>query len=504
MRPKPILTKVLCKKEVPPYFTEDALPSCNNIVTRSLARRGYDPQTTHQGILMRFLTSLSILALTCAATGAQAQTATNMAALRGLVPVSTLNNTPQGQAALAADETVTGAIQQGTAQQPLLLAFPDQQAKALWDAYITFGNGDELAEGYGSKLGAAYNQLATYTSTDDGKTAQFTSVSKPIADLIIYSAKLTASDAGAGKYFFANETTDGKTPVSAAAMAIMTQAGGITDIFGKSNNDPAGPTNTEPYGDARPFQTEKTVTFYTAVDHFGVTNSNKAYLYGPVQDLQKSPSYPSGHTTYAYTESLVLAEMLPARFPQMIVRAAEYGNDRDIVGAHYAMDIIGGRTLASYDIAHLLANDPDYVGQKEGKVTIADYKAALKTARADLKKALETTCGGKIRACAKEDTSRFADPAKNAAFYESTQTYGLPVVYPATAGKVEDVAKIAPEAGYLLTAAFPHLSLKQADHILTITEGPGGGFLDNGSDFGLYSRLDLYKASLLAQGRSHA
>ena len=82
---------------------------------------------------------------------------------------------------------------------------------------------------------------------------------------------------------------------------------------------------------------------------------------------------------------------------------------------------------------------------------------------------------------------------------KSTQTYRLPVVYPAEAGKVEDVSKIAPDAGYLLTAAFPYLSLAQADHILTMTEGPGGGFLDNGSPFGLYSRLDLYKAAANAE-----
>jgi hypothetical protein len=31
----------------------------------------------------------------------------------------------------------------------------------------------------------------------------------------------------------------------------------------------------------------------------------------------------------------------------------------------------------------------------------------------------------------------------------------------------------------------------QADAILTLTEGPGDGFLDNGSAFGVYSRLDL-------------
>jgi hypothetical protein len=38
-------------------------------------------------------------------------------------------------------------------------------------------------------------------------------------------------------------------------------------------------------------------------------------------------------------------------------------------------------------------------------------------------------------------------------------------------------------------------ALEQANRILTETEGPGGGFLDDGSAFGLYSRLNLYEAA---------
>ena len=67
--------------------------------------------------------------------------------------------------------------------------------------------------------------------------------------------------------------------------------------------------------------------------------------------------------------------------------------------------------------------------------------------------------------------------------------------FPENANRLEDVNKLAPEAGYLLTTAFPYLTLEQADNILTVTEGPGGGFLDNGSAFGVYSRLDLYRAA---------
>ncbi len=68
-------------------------------------------------------------------------------------------------------------------------------------------------------------------------------------------------------------------------------------------------------------------------------------------------------------------------------------------------------------------------------------------------------------------------------------------VNPERAGRTEDIGALAPEAGNLLTAAFPALTLEQANRILTETEGPGGGFLDDGSAFGVYSRLDLYAAA---------
>jgi hypothetical protein len=108
---------------------------------------------------------------------------------------------------------------------------------------------------------------------------------------------------------------------------------------------------------------------------------------------------------------------------------------------------------------------------------------------------LQAACGKPIQDCAREDTGRLNNPDANEAFYASTQTYNLPVVYPGNANAAEDVGKLAHEAGYLLTAAFPWLTLNQADRILTETEGPGGGFLDNGSSFGIYSRLNLYAAA---------
>jgi len=420
-------------------------------------------------------------------------------ALAGLAPFAALLNTGAGRAALSANLTVTGAIQNGTSGQPALQPFPQQQLQALDDATITDANALELTDGLGTALGAAYAPLGSCTSTDDGPAWPVCTTSvATLGTLLAYTAGITERDSNAGKYAFANAST-GAPPRSADAKAALAAVHGTTDVLGKAYLRPACRTSVDPYGDSRPFQTEPQLLTFSAIDYFGKLKSNTDYLCGPIQDLRASPSFPSGHTTYGYTESLILALIVPERYAQMIVRAAEYGNGRMIVGAHYAMDVIAGRTLAEYDVAHLLAGDPAYLGQPiEDAAPIAQYGAALAAARSDLRHDLAARCARTIVACARADRSRFRNDAVNAAFYESTQTYGLPVVYAERASTREDVATLAPEAGNLLTAAFPGLSLAHADRILTDTEGPGGGFLDDGSPFGVYSRLDLYRAAIAA------
>lgn len=447
---------------------------------------------------MRFLLACALCALMTMQTGGQmggtqpagAPASPDLATLRGLAQVTTLAKTPEGKAALAGNYRVTGGIQLGTIHQHTLLPFPEQQQLALRDAFTTNGNLAELADGLGTTLGAAYIARAHYL---DAK--KFTSISPAVADVIGYATAITGSDSQAGKFFFANGTTDGKTSVSDAELAILKDVGGETDIFGKSYGLPAGSPGADPYGDSRPFQTEPSLLPIAGPDYLNVATDNTGYTRGPQQNLVESPSYPSGHTTWGYTGAVLLAVLVPERYQEMIARGAEYGNDRIIVGAHYAMDVLGGRTLALYDMAHLLANDPAYMGRKLRKAAvIGDFQAALKAARADVTKVLEAGCGETLKECAGEDIGRYNKLAADEAFYADTQTYGLAVVHANTANSVEDVAKIAPEAGYLLTAAFPGLTLAQADQILTETEGPGGGFLDDGSRFGVYSRLNLYAA----------
>jgi hypothetical protein len=427
-------------------------------------------------------------------TPAEAQTVSNLAVLKGLSPLTVLSKSANGKAALSSNYAVTGGIQTGDIRQPTLLPFAEQQQQALRDAFITDGNLAQLADGLGTTLGGAYVARAHYQDRE-----HFTNVSQAVADLIAYTNATTAPDSNSGKYFFANTTTDGKNPVSAEAMEILQKNGGSVDVFGANYGRPAGSPGADSFGDSRPFQTQPQILPIVGRDYFGVMANNAVYNRGPVMNLTDSPSFPSGHTTYGYMGSILLAVLVPQRYPQMIARASEYGNDRILMGAHYAMDVLGGRTLATYDLAHLLANDPAYIGQTlKGAPVIKDYQAAVKTAQAELAEVLKAGCGTEIQSCAKDDTGRFSDPAVNQLAYDATQTYGLPVVYPQNAGVKEDVNKLAPEAGYLLTAAFPSLTLEEANQILTATEGPGGGFLDDGSSFGVYSRLNLHAASLAA------
>ena len=445
---------------------------------------------------MTLRNSLGALAF-CALISSQApaQSAPDAATLKGLAPVTVLLNTEGGKSALGANYTVTGGIQTGAITQPTLLPFAEQQEQALQDAFITGSNLAQLADGLGTTLGSAY--VARFHYIDQKQTSK---LPQSIGDLIGYATAVSGAHSNAGKYFFANETTDGKTPVSSDEAAILKDIDGVEDIFGKAYRLPAGTAGADAYGNSRPYQTEPSVARFEGPDYLNRPSGNFVYNHGPVMNLTDSPSYPSGHTTYGYTGAVLLAVLVPERYAQMIVRGAEYGNDRVIMGSHYVMDVLGGRTLALYDMAHLLANDPAYMGLSvRGAAPIRDFQSAVKNARAELLATLQSGCGNTIEACAEQDTGRFSNAAADEAFYAATQTYNLPVVYPKNAEGLEDVEKLAPSAGYLLTQSFPSLSLEQADKILTETEGPGGGFLDNGSEFGVYSRLNLYAAARRAK-----
>jgi len=56
-------------------------------------------------------------------------------------------------------------------------------------------------------------------------------------------------------------------------------------------------------------------------------------------------SYPSGHTTMAYSMGAVLARLDPAQATAIMARAARYGESRIVCEVHFRSDITGGETL---------------------------------------------------------------------------------------------------------------------------------------------------------------
>jgi hypothetical protein len=205
--------------------------------------------TNRIGATVRVIKGISTMGLVAAAVlaahGAAAQSVTNVNALQGLVPVTTLGNTDAGRAALASNLTVTSDIQSGAANQPLLLSFPDQQQQALRDAFIT-GVAYELADGLGNKLGDAYQATVSIRGVDDCKTSDFTSMLPAVNRVISFANATSHADSDAGKYFFANETRDGTEPVSVEALAILTDVNGTTDAFGKAYDPPACTAKADP------------------------------------------------------------------------------------------------------------------------------------------------------------------------------------------------------------------------------------------------------------------
>ena len=73
--------------------------------------------------------------------------------------------------------------------------------------------------------------------------------------------------------------------------------------------------------------------------------------------LKDDSSYPSGHTTRAWTIALALVEINPERQDEILKRGFEYGESRVIVGFHFQSDVDAARTISSVLINRLSINE---------------------------------------------------------------------------------------------------------------------------------------------------
>lgn len=94
----------------------------------------------------------------------------------------------------------------------------------------------------------------------------------------------------------------------------------------------------------------------------------------PVVERPPSDSYPSGHSLWAYTTALVLADMVPERRAQLLERADQYAHNRSVGGVHYPSDIEGGK-LAGTALAAMLFACPAFEREEAG--ARAELRGAL-------------------------------------------------------------------------------------------------------------------------------
>jgi acid phosphatase (class A) len=80
----------------------------------------------------------------------------------------------------------------------------------------------------------------------------------------------------------------------------------------------------------------------------------------PMVYPKPTPSYPSGHTTFAYVNAILLARMVPEKAAAIFDRAAIYGNARIVVGAHFPSDVEAGR-ISGAVIDSVFFNDAKFM-----------------------------------------------------------------------------------------------------------------------------------------------
>ncbi|RZK82850.1 MAG: phosphatase PAP2 family protein, partial [Methylobacterium sp.] len=229
--------------------------------------------------------------------------------------------------------------------------------------------------------------------------------------------------------------------------------------------------------------------------------------------IATNPSFPSGHTQYAYTDGYLLAMLVPQQYQNMLLRASDYGNSRIVLGVHYPLDIIASRAFSAYDLAQAFTN-PAYINNAATTGTAINVPGLFTKAAAELQAYETAQCGNTVAACAASAANTVNNPylpsAANQALYQARLTYGLPTLTFAQAPR-EAAPANGPDASILLaplyggsTAAartiapngglYGTLQTSTINQILVNTQTNALAAL-YGTDLSYWARLDLYSAA---------
>ncbi|MEE2060764.1 acid phosphatase [Rhodococcus artemisiae] len=217
------------------------------------------------------------------------------------------------------------------------------------------------------------------------------------------------------------------------------------------------------WNNPRPFEVSPDRIHYYFGD--GVSGSADPYV-----EVGGTSSYPSGHTSGAYLNGILLADMLPELASQILARASEVGNSRIVLGVHYPLDVMGGRIMGQVAAAQRL-NDPAFarlVDEAEDEL------------RAELERSVGVPLGEYM---ATDAPYRRSDVARDE--FRERMTYGFDLIDPSM------VNDIPAEAAVLMRSVAPELTDGQRLDILRRTAIPAGYPLDQAGPDGGWLRIDL-------------
>ncbi len=86
--------------------------------------------------------------------------------------------------------------------------------------------------------------------------------------------------------------------------------------------------------------------------------------------VKAANSYPSGHSSLAFSMGVVLASLIPQKSQAILARALEYAEHRLVCGVHYRSDIVAGQQFGTVLALRLMQNPA--------------FKAQMDLARAEL------------------------------------------------------------------------------------------------------------------------
>ena len=225
---------------------------------------------------------------------------------------------------------------------------------------------------------------------------------------------------------------------------------------------------------------------------------------------EPSQSFPSGHTTFAFTQGAGLAYLLPELGPEIMTRVSEAGNNRIVLGVHYPLDIMGGHIAGQYGVATAVSGEKTAQEGAAARAELVDYLTAQCKAdnHGDTLDACITNTGANAANGYRNDftdevsTKPVTDRASALAAYKARMTYGFQAT--GTTGQ----APVVPDSAVRMldnVAAFKSLDSAQKKAVLAATEGDSGYPLDASSQG--WARVNLAaaysaKVTLSADGKN--